>query len=359
MTRPPENMRSLTNYQGLKMRLHFEELTVAQRMGGIEAATCGLATQLAHIGVEITRSSGGAVFDLPDCVHLHGVWSPRLARKMWLWRKKGVPCVVSPHGMLEPWALSHKQAKKKAAWHLYQRWLLGQAAVLHGTSEREIAQFRALGLRSPAVMVPWGVSVSEGKAARPTTQDARVALFVGRVFRVKGLLMLVEAWARVRPEGWKLKIVGPDEARHQAEVEAAVRKAGIASVVEFTGELTGLAKDAAYAGSSLFVMPSYAESFGMAIAEALAHSLPVITTTGTPWSLLPERGCGWWVAPTVECIANALASAAALDDETLRCMGTKGRDWVVNDYGWQQTAQKMKVVYSWALGRRAKPEYVV
>jgi glycosyltransferase involved in cell wall biosynthesis len=339
------------------MILYFEELNTAQRMGGIETATRGLVAHLAKAGLKVTRSSEGTSRELPDCVHLHGIWSPQLARRFLAWRKRGVPCVVSPHGMLEPWALSHKRVKKVIAWHLYQRRLLDQATVLHGTSERETAQFKILGLRPPTAMVPWGVSLPQVRE-RAAKHCPQIALFVGRIYPVKGLPMLIEAWARVHPAGWKLRIVGPDQAGHQAEVEAVVRKAGVASVVEFTGELTGPTKEAAYEEADLFVLPSYTENFGIAIAEALAHALPVVTTTGTPWASLNERGCGWWVAPTVHDVAKALSTATALDDETLRAMGAKGREWVLNDFNWQQTANRMKELYLWVLGEKPKPSFV-
>lgn len=167
--------------------------------------------------------------------------------------------------------------------------------------------------------------------------------------------MLVEAWARVRPAGWKLRIVGPDEAGHRGEVESVAWRTGVTTSVEFVGELTGLAKDAAYERADLFILPSYTENFGMAVAEAMAHSLPVVTTTGTPWSLLPERGCGWWVAPTVDHIAQALSTATALNDQTLRDMGTRGREIVSTEFSWGQAANKMKEAYQWVLGGQKKP----
>ena len=49
------------------------------------------------------------------------------------------------------------------------------------------------------------------------------------------------------------------------------------------------------AEASLLVVPSISENFGIVVAEGLAHGLPVITTTGTPWEVLARERCGWWV----------------------------------------------------------------
>ncbi len=341
------------------MYVHFEELTAPQRAGGIEVATRELAEHLRAAGVEVTRSSEQKPTGLPDCVHLHGIWSPQLAGRFLAWRKQGVRCAVSPHGMLDPWALSHKWLKKKLAWQVYQKLLLDRAVLLHGASERETSQFKTLRLKPPVASVPWAVALPTERAKRPIHSVPRIALFVGRIYPVKGLPLLVAAWARIRPTGWKLRIVGPDEAGHKAEVEDLLRQAGIAKDVEFTGELGGSAKEAAYNNADLFILPSYTENFGMAVAEALAHALPVLTTTGTPWSVLAERGIGWWVGPTVDQIAGALSTATALDDETRRAMGAKGRELVSAEFNWEQTARKMKASYQWILGAEPKPDWIV
>jgi len=157
--------------------------------------------------------------------------------------------------------------------------------------------------------------------------------------------MLVEAWARVRPDGWLLRIAGPDEAGHQRQVERAVSDAGLGEVISFTGPVGHQMKKSAFFDSDLFVLPTHSESFGMVVAEALAHGLPVLTTTGTPWSILPESGCGWWVDATVDGIAEGLRQATILDPETLQAMGAKGRALVTAKFGWKRVADLMLSTY--------------
>ena len=151
--------------------------------------------------------------------------------------------------------------------------------------------------------------------------------------------MLVQAWARVRPDGWRLRIAGPDEADHRKQVEKAVSAAGLGEVISFTGPIGHRMKKSAFFDADLFVLPSHSESFGIAVAEALAHGLPVLTTKGTPWSILPESGCGWWVDATVDGIAQGLRQATILDSDTLQAMGAKGRALAIAEFGWKRVAK--------------------
>lgn len=345
------------------MKICLEELEAPQRAGGIEEATKGLCQSLSQIGTCVLRSSDGPTRGI-DCVHLHGIWSPRLASRMVGWQRNGLPCIVTPHGMLQPWALQHKRVKKALAWWIYQRAILQRADVLHATSQTEAEQFIKLGLRAPVALIPWGVETPEtAQHARSkvfwTSEAERTALFVGRIYPVKGLSMLVEAWDRVQPQGWKMKVVGPDEAGHRAKLEASLRRSRCAAAFEFTGPINGKDKEIAYRHASLFIMPSFTENFGMAIAEALSHGLPVVTTKGTPWKMLEANHCGWWVSPSVDALASALEEATNLSPQELQTMGQRARDLIREKFSWEKAASDMNSVYNWTLGRGVKPGCVV
>ena len=153
-------------------------------------------------------------------------------------------------------------------------------------------------------------------------------------------------------------IAGSDETAHRAEVGAAVVKRGLIQTFEFVGPIDSKQKQALYQNADLFILPSYSENFGLAIAEALANQLPVITTKGTPWRDLIDRGCGWWQEIGVAPLARALREATELDDETRHKMGQRGRELVAMKYAWPEIAKKMKTVYEWLLGRGPQPTIV-
>lgn len=349
------------------MNVRFEELTKPQRAGGIESATRGLIANLELRGVSVVRSSQETEpsESRPDLVHIHGIWSPALAKRWLYWRMRNVPCVVSSHGMLEPWALAHKCLKKKVAWHIYQRFILNRVAVLHATSVREADNLRQLGLKVPILMIPWGIAMPDKREAgaekvrfvgeTPTLIESRTALFVGRIYPVKGLPLLVEAWAKVRPRGWKVKIVGPDEAGHRAEVEALIHQAKLEADFEFTGAMAGEALRKTYEYADLFILPSHTENFGLVVGEALAHGLPVITTQGAPWELLETARCGWWAPVSVDGIAAALDDATRRSPEELIAMGERGRAVVAERFSWDLIATQFVECYQWLRGEGPKP----
>src|SRR5207248_3046583 len=129
-------------------------------------------------------------------------------------------------------------------------------------------------------------------------KELRTALFLGRIHPIKGLSLIIDAWAKLRPRKWQLQIAGPDEVGYRAELEKIVSAVSLSGAVHFSGPVHGEAKDRAFANADLFILPSFSESFGMVIGEALAHGVPVLTTTKTPWSKIAAEGCGWSVAPT-------------------------------------------------------------
>jgi len=339
------------------MIIRFEELAAAKRLGGIDSATTGVSNALARNGVNVERSSQISESSLPpNGVHVHGIWSGNLIRRWHGWQKNGIPVVASTHGMLEPWALAHKGWKKRAAWWIYQKRMLDGAACLHATSAREAENLRRLGLRRPIAVIPWGID-SQKHQCQPVRE--RVVLFVGRIYPVKGLPLLLRAWAAVRPMGWRLRLVGPDEGGHLEELIKLVEELAIGESVTFTGPMGGEALATEYRGASLFVLPSHTENFGMVVGEAMAHGLPVIATHGAPWELLETEKCGWWVPISAEGIANALANATGLPSESLIEIGARGQALVAERFEWDGIARRFIDCYRWLLGEDSRPDFIL
>lgn len=297
----------------------------------------------------------------PAILHDNGIWSGANRAAMAAARGQRLPYVISPHGMLEPWALGHHRYRKRLAMALFQRRALAGAAALFATAEPERAAIRRLFPRVPIALIANGVGAQP--APRPRRDDGPATLlFLSRLHPKKNLLGLLEAWAVVaadpRLARWTLRIAGPDEGGHAAVVAARIAALGPGGRVILDGPVAETAKGMVFAAADLFVLPSFSENFGIVVTEALAHGVPVIATTGTPWAELPERGCGWSVAPEPAELAAVLTEAMLLPAAQRVEMGARGRAWVAAAFGWDGIAAQTLGVYEWLLHRGRRPDCV-
>lgn len=298
-----------------------------------------------------------------DILHNNGVWMmPNAYAGRVAWERR-VPLVLSPHGMFSEWAMAFSRGRKQVAWWcLGQRHAVNATTCFHATSEIEARDVRRLGFLQPIAVIPNGVDLPEPGAARePADQRGRhKMLFLSRLHPKKGVPILLRAWQRIEDQhpDWELVIAGPDEAGHLSEVRALASELGLETVV-FVGPAYNSAKDALYRSADVFVLPTRSENFGMAVGEALAYGLPVITTTGAPWQELNDRACGWCIELSEGNLVEALRAAMNLPEHLRKQMGDRGRRWMEESYGWPGIAGEMKRVYEWVLGGGPTPTCVL
>jgi glycosyltransferase involved in cell wall biosynthesis len=157
---------------------------------------------------------------------------------------------------------------------------------------------------------------------------------------------------------WHLVLAGPDLDGYGEAMRRRSAELGLGERVTFTGMLTGEEKSCALANAGLFVLPTHSENFGIAVAEALAHGVPTITTYAAPWASLRDVGCGWWIPDDETSLREALQTAMHLESAELRMMGERGRTMVAREYSWERVGGEMLCVYLWLMGRAARPACV-
>jgi glycosyltransferase involved in cell wall biosynthesis len=293
-----------------------------------------------------------------EVIHNHGLWMMPNVYPEWAIRGTACRLVMSPRGMLSAWALQQSVWKKRLMWFLGQERLLRIAHCLHATSEIEYHDIRSAGLRAPVAIIANGVDIP-AESSRSAGGPRRL-LFLSRVNPKKGIDVLLHAWQRLEPRfpEWELHIVGAsDPPGYQGEVEQLARSLGVSRVC-FPGPAFGPDKTRQYQQADLFVLPTYSENFGLAVAEALAHGLPAIVTKGAPWSGLETQDCGWWIEQGVDSLTDCLQSALALSPEKLSNKGQRGRQWMERDFSWDHVGRMMFQTYGWLVGGGAPPQWV-
>jgi glycosyltransferase involved in cell wall biosynthesis len=165
---------------------------------------------------------------------------------------------------------------------LYNRFIHNQCALTFCPSASTAAMLRKQGFEHLRIW-PRGVNAELFRPARYNAslratwlqertrpEEKIVILYVGRVSWEKNLKLLVQAYLGMDHERCHLVVVGDGPA--YAEMQQAL--AGVPAT--FTGYLTGTALADAYASADLFAFPSFTETFGQVVLEAMASGLPIV-----------------------------------------------------------------------------------
>jgi glycosyltransferase involved in cell wall biosynthesis len=284
-----------------------------------------------------------------DLIHLHSVflWPTYIAAR--IAHRARVPYVVSPRGMLVREAIRRKSRLVKSAWiELVEKRTLAQAARVHVTAHLEAADVQALQLKLPPMFcVPNGVFWPREHLelqAGPFADVARpYALFLSRIDPKKGLDRLLRAWKWVK--GLMLLVAGNDETGYTRALEEIVRQEGIADRVRFLGAVSDAHKWALYEHAEMFVLPSYTENFGNAVAEAMAMGCPVVITPQIGIAqLVQEVGAGLVSDGEPPILAKAII-ALHLNEPQRRKLGSMGRRAAVERLSWEGVAEQMEREY--------------
>lgn len=286
-----------------------------------------------------------------DIVHQHGIW--QLFSYPISQLAKGKPTIISPHGMLDPWARNNSFVRKRVAWYGWERENLRRAAYIHALAEAEALAIRDWLPNARILVLPNGIVTDHFLATKAgISSGIRTCLFMARIHPKKGLHRLLNQWAELPLDirkCWRLKIAGPDEVGIVAQLKRQVEELSLRMEVEFVGALTGSDKINALNQASAFVLPSYSEGLPMSVLEAWAAGLPVLMTRACN---LPE-GFVCDAAHEISDDPGDLARGLARSD--LEAMGQRGRELVEKHFSWDKIAESYEVSCDWILNQDTTP----
>lgn len=292
-----------------------------------------------------------------DLAHIHALFSPVSSAAAMIARSKQLPYILRPLGTLDPADLQKKKQFKRLYAALVERSNLAAAAAVHFTSDQEAKVSERFGAVTRDMVLPLGVELPNLELPDPDQTRAELAipagqpliLFMSRIDPKKGLDLLVPALEQLLEEGIGFHFVlagaNPQDPDYEAQIRARIQASPLANCTTLTGFVSGAAKTRLLQAANLFVLPSYYENFGIAVAEAMAAGVPVVISDQVHiWQDIQRAQAGWICSCEVGALTNQLR-AALCNPSDRAYRGANAQTHALNHYSWQAIAQQMVQIY--------------
>jgi len=332
------------------MRIEFALPPKSKSTGGLDTAILG-------VDLQSTRHKT----DEPQLVHFHGLWNKAHSSYSAQLRKKNISYCVSPHGMLEPWAMQHKAWKKRPWFQFIEKKHLQGASTLFATGEPEKESIEKwVTTQAPCEIIPFGIdapaycSQQSAREKLKISSDERVLLFLSRIDQKKGVDLLLNALGEfvsqeTPSQKIRLLIVGDGDDHLQQNLKAlseAISK-NESLTIDWLGGLWGSSQSQKwlyYAAADLFCLPTHSENFGFVVLEALASGCPVLTTDQTPWKTIADERAALICQPNTASVLNSLHKhfqSTPLPEKNRAELANKYQE----TYRWESVARSYLQVY--------------
>lgn len=282
--------------------------------------------------------------------HIHGVWMAPQYFAARAAHAAGIPFVLTPHGMLDPWLWNNQgwriRLKKLVYWGAVAYPVFSKATVLHALTPLERQHLSRLFPRNRIEVIPNAIDVGD-MPENPRVERAKTLLFLGRIEPKKGVDILLRAFANARIDReWSLDIVGPVwTPAYSEELKKIVSAFKLEERVRFRGPLFGEDKRKVLDSAWVMVGPSHSEGLSLVNLEAAARCLPSITTPPAglhDW----ESGGGLLVEPTDIAVRAAIEACCAWSTQEQRDRGQASWRLVQERYSWQAVLPMWSDLYS-------------
>ena len=292
-----------------------------------------------------------------DLAHIHALFSPVSTFSAIVARKNKLPYLLRPLGTLDPADLQKKKLLKKLYGSLLEKPNLAGAAGIHFTSEEEAKVSERYGVKTNDLIIPLGVKIPHNL---PEPQTARqeleldksvpIILFMSRIDPKKGLDLLLPALETLQQQGQKFNFVlagtNPQDPAYENGIKRYIVNSALGKITTIPGFVRGTAKLALLQDADIFVLPSYYENFGIAVAEAMATKTPVLISDRVHiWESIKAADAGWVVACSQEELTATLRSVLQ-HPQTWEQKAKNARNLVEEKYSWKAIAKKLIEVYS-------------
>jgi glycosyltransferase involved in cell wall biosynthesis len=286
-----------------------------------------------------------------DLAHIHALFSPVSTAAAIVARSRQLPYILRPLGTLDPADLRKKRYFKQIYAALWERKNIAKAAAIHFTSPQEAKISHRFGAQTRDMIVPLGVDLPRPfpaiGAARERWQippQNPLILFLSRIEPKKGLDLLLPALEAILEQGidfhFALAGANPQDPDYERRIRDRIAQSPLHSRTTITGFIGGTEKVSLLQDADVFVLPSYYENFGIAVAEAMAAGTAVVISDQVHiWPDIERGQAGWVASCAVEPLTNTLKSALS-DRADWQQRGRNAQAYAEAHYSWDAIAQQ-------------------
>lgn len=290
----------------------------------------------------------------PSIIHLHGLWRLH-TRLTHHFVKRGIPYIITPHGMLDNWALRQSTIKKKLSWLLWEKYAFDNCSFVQALCDSELKTIRTINSSWKSYLITNGINLPEKHNLilkdRPKCwkdkipNNANVLLFIGRFHKKKGINELIKAWeiaikAKSSKDWWlcfvgsgNLKILN-NNSLQQNQKRILVSKPAF-----------DIEKEKVFINSSAFVLPSFSEGLPMAPLEAMSYKIPCLISK---YCNLPEaikKGAAIETNPSVDELVESLKILFKMNHEKRNKMSDLAYDYILENHSWSKLSLEIQNLY--------------
>lgn len=297
-----------------------------------------------------------------DVVLIQPVFAPYAAIALMYAKLFKKPVLISPRGNLMKWCLQEGSRFKKAWLRIfiepfvdYIHW--------HATSQQEERMIKSIYKNASVYRIPNGINAEEydssnaltprdyiKKFSKSDTICGNIIVSMGRLHKVKGFDILVDAFNRIRenlPDA--VLLIAGEDAGERGNLLRKIQRLNLENRIFLVGQISGQDKVDFISNADIFVLPSHNESFGIVYLEALAAGTPIIASRNTPWKEIENHNCGYWIENTPEEVSKAIEAMLNADYKE---MGNRGKEYSHNEFEWGNIAGKFAEIFDLLVSKK-------
>ena len=229
-----------------------------------------------------------------NILHFHGCWHPIFFKVYVLNLFFNKPIILNSHGMLSVNSFENKSFIKNLIWILYQKKILNTSRKIIVNSKKEYNEVRQLIVKpKKIIIIPNGIEIIKSNKKKKIKTNLKSKkklnfLYFSRIHRLKGIEELINSWNYVRDPRFILNIYGHGDYNYIKKISFLINKNKNKNKIKFIYN-KNTSKHKIYSKSDIMILPTYSESFGLVILEAINEGIVVITSKFTPWNFLKNN----------------------------------------------------------------------